>query len=376
MDTHSIDVLRTCVSVHSTYPNEASFGSYIADLLTNAGCTVSIQKVDGNRCNILAEKGTGKTSVLLYAHLDTVAVVNGWKTDPFQLTIRGDKAYGLGVWDMKGGLSGNIQAFLAFQPKNIKLKCAFCVDEENISLGGHTLIKSNFMKDVSCVISPEPAFFYGNAGVVIGRVGRCVYTVVIKGDSRHFARYDKKSDINLFASSFLSALTKLYKKNGDKKQFVFARSITSQAVGLSIPEQTLIELDACILPPCTNAMMLRDIQKIASGVSKQFSSEFTVTVSYKNRRTEFLDPYIISTTNRYLTAMKKCIREVTHVRARPYFRSSVADENIFGSHGYTVLGIGAVGGNAHAPNEWISLRSLAIYSRVLKTFLSNVDKTT
>jgi acetylornithine deacetylase/succinyl-diaminopimelate desuccinylase-like protein len=71
--------------------------------------------------------------------------------------------------------------------------------------------------------------------------------------------------------------------------------------------------------------------------------------------------------------MSDSIKEITGRKAKTYFRSSVADDNIFGFAGYPVLGIGPVGGNAHAPNEWVSISSLKTLYNIIKDFLDRVD---
>ena len=50
--------------------------------------------------NILLAKGSPK--YLVNVHLDTVPAGDGWESNPHDLIIKNDKAYGLGVCDIKG----------------------------------------------------------------------------------------------------------------------------------------------------------------------------------------------------------------------------------------------------------------------------------
>lgn len=365
--------LKELVSIPSTYPHEEKMGEYVYSLLKRAGFTVQKQFIDDTRFNVLAEKGTGDKSVLFYSHLDTVGTVAGWKTDPHTLTIVGDKAYGLGVWDMKAGMLANILAAQDAVTKNVKIKVVFCVDEEYISRGGHALMKNTFMYDVVCVVSTEPAFQHGVQGIVTGRIGRSVYDVTLTGPSHHFAFYDPKKDINHALSDFIQATQKLYKKTGDKKQFVFVRSIESKTVGMSLPEKISLQLDSSVLPPHTHASVLSFLETEARKIEKKYKSFFSFAVKKHERETPFLEPYIIASNNRYLQLMKKSVMTTTKKRAVPYFRSSVADENIFGAQGITTLGIGPIGGNAHGANEWVSLRSIDKLVAILSHFISSFD---
>ncbi len=373
MNTDIQQLLIKLVAIPSGYPHEKEISEYIYSFFLKKNCRVTKQLVEKDRYNILVEKGSSKKSILLYTHLDTVGIANGWMTDPYTLNIKGDRAYGLGAWDMKAGMVASIISFLNSSPKNIKLKMAFCIDEENISKGGFKLINSSFMEDVVNVISTEPAFANGNQGIVVGRIGRAVYTVSIRGQSKHYAFYEPSCDINYVLSEFIQSLKKMYKKNGDKKQFVFVRKIESKTTGMSLPEQIMCELDSAVLPPLTHVKLLAKLKGVAARIERKYGNKISVDINLKQRESPFLEPYVVSPRDTHLSLMKKSIREATGKKAVPYFRSSVADENIFGSHKISTLGIGPVGGNAHSCNEWVSLQSVSKICEILTTYIRLVD---
>ncbi len=368
------NLLTKLVSIKSVYPHEREIGQFISDYFNKLGIKTKKQVIDKKRYNLIIEKGTGKKTISLYSHLDTIGETDGWLTDPYLLTVKGDQAYGLGAWDMKAGMTANILAFLNYQPKNFKLQLIFCVDEENISYGAYQITTSDFIKKIQCIISTEPAFKYGLAGITKGRIGRAVYQVEITTLSRHFAFYEKKYDINLLTAQFIIELQNLHKNAGqDKKQYLFARKIESQTTGLSLPEKTMIELDSSIIPGTTSEDILSEIAKITKKLLKNYPSA-SIKLNYRQRETPFLESYEINENNRYLRLLSDSVQNVTHKKARPYFRSSVADENVFAKKKITVLGIGPEGGNAHAPNEWVSITSIEKLIKILTNFLNRVDK--
>lgn len=56
--------------------------------------------------SIFGQVGQGSPHILLLAHMDTVPVrPEQWLTNPFELTIKGDKAYGRGALDNKSGVT-------------------------------------------------------------------------------------------------------------------------------------------------------------------------------------------------------------------------------------------------------------------------------
>jgi acetylornithine deacetylase/succinyl-diaminopimelate desuccinylase-like protein len=102
----------------------------------------------------------------------------------------------------------------------------------------------------------------------------------------------------------------------------------------------------------------------------KYNGNFSLEINPVKRQTPFLESYEVDSDNLYLKTLKKSVLKVTKKTVIPYFRSSVADENIFGAKGITTLGIGPCGGNAHAANEWVSIASVNKLSHILSHFLS------
>lgn len=373
MEIQIFKLLKRLISIPSVYPKEKELFLFLLNFFKSKGFKVTKQKVDSNRYNLIVEKGRGTKSIALYSHLDTVSVSRNWSKNPFKLIIQKDKGYGLGSYDMKGGIAVNIFTFLDSNPKNFKLKLIFCVDEEDISRGAFAIKKSKHIKDVKCVLSPEPAFKNGLQGVVIGRVGRAVYEINISNKPEHFMFYNTKSDLFLFISSITKELEKFYKEDKDGRQFIFIRNIKSFYNGISVPDRLIIELDSSVLPPNDNKIVFKKIEDIVKQKLSQFKN-IKANVTFKKRETPFLTSYKLKSNDLYLIEMKKTIKEISGKKAIPYFRSSVADENVFGAMGITVLGVGPLGANAHCPDEYVELSSLVRLLKIYKRFISNIDK--
>ena len=373
METHIKKLLLKLISLPSPFPDETPLQSFIASYFLEKGYEIIAQQVEGHRANIMVEKGKGEKTILLYSHMDTVSPAAGWKDNPFRPRTAGDKIYGLGAYDMKGGMAVNMLTFLRCRPKNMRVRLLFCVDEENISRGGHTFAGSPLMEDTSCVLSPEPGFDYGTRGIVVGRIGRAVITIRLRRPPAHFYYYTPRDDVVAFASRIVLELQKRYRDNGNgKKEFVFVREMKVHSEGMSTPGELYLELDTSILPPETPDAMLSRIKKIAGEIIGK-STEIDCRIDFKDRPTPFLGGYEMNPNNPYLKVMKKTILSVTGRRAHPYFRASVADENIFGALGKPVLGVGPAGGNAHSGQEWVSLSSLVSLAGIYEQFLESVD---
>lgn len=68
-----------------------------------------------------AEIGEGKDIIGIVAHLDIVPAGEGWDTDPFTMTRKGDMVYGRGVTDDKGAVIAGLYAMKLVQESGVKL---------------------------------------------------------------------------------------------------------------------------------------------------------------------------------------------------------------------------------------------------------------
>lgn len=128
------------------------------------------------RPNVIATRpgsGGGK-SLLLSGHIDTVPYnSNGWSMDPFAGHIYEGKLYGLGSFDMKGGIAAMIGAALALKQSGSNLRGDLffetVVDEEFAGVNG-TLAGRLHGKPVDAAIIPEPSSGVIHNGVKGGMV--------------------------------------------------------------------------------------------------------------------------------------------------------------------------------------------------------------
>lgn len=132
----------------------------IAGWLQAAGFETRLQEIPGHpgKFNTIGVLGRGPGGLVLAGHMDTVPYdQGGWDSDPFTLTERDGKYFGLGISDMKGFIAMAIAA--AAQHKAADLKQPLVVlataDEESSMCGGRALADAGLPKARYAIIG-EP----------------------------------------------------------------------------------------------------------------------------------------------------------------------------------------------------------------------------
>lgn len=132
----------------------------LADWLEPMGFQCEILPVPGmpGKYNLIATLGSGSGGLVLSGHTDTVPFDDQrWQSDPFKLTERDDRWYGLGTCDMKGFFALAIEAARAFVGKPLKqpLIILATADEESSMNGARALAEAGRPKARYAVIG-EP----------------------------------------------------------------------------------------------------------------------------------------------------------------------------------------------------------------------------
>lgn len=122
-------------------------------------------------------------SIMFSGHIDTVPLAGEeWAVDPFRGDVVDGKQYGLGIFDMKGGLAAAMAALQALQDLNITLAgdvwIESVVDEE---FGGANGTLASRIKGYSAdlVIVPEPT----NMAICPAHQGGAMYRIEYSGTS-------------------------------------------------------------------------------------------------------------------------------------------------------------------------------------------------
>ena len=218
-------------------------------------------------------------------HTDTVEYIEEFK-NPFELTLKDDYLYGLGVCDMKGGIAAMLDAVAKIDFNKLKsgMKLYFTYDEE-IGFSGINEIVENKEKFPEIMIFGEPT----NNELFTGHKGLIEYEIYFKGIKAHSSNPDKGISANMNAAKFLYELDEFYNNQIKiEKENAYEIPYTTMNVGTmhggsaknSVPAYCEISIDFRIANK-------NHIEKIINKV-KELSQKYNAEVNI----IELVEPFV------------------------------------------------------------------------------------
>lgn len=114
-ETYLVDLCRRLVEAPSVSPpgDTRAVATVVADALADLGRSAEVVARDPLKPSVLATVGEGRPHLVLNVHLDTMPPgdVGAWTVDPFRLTEREGRLYGLGMGNMKGAVAAMVVAY-------------------------------------------------------------------------------------------------------------------------------------------------------------------------------------------------------------------------------------------------------------------------
>ena len=119
----------------------------VAEWAEELGFSVRIEALPGesHKANLIATLGEGDDGLVLSGHTDTVPYdAERWTDDPFELTERDGKLFGLGTADMKGFFAAALHAISRFRPEELRRPITLLgtADEESTMDGARALAEA------------------------------------------------------------------------------------------------------------------------------------------------------------------------------------------------------------------------------------------
>jgi succinyl-diaminopimelate desuccinylase len=295
-------------------------------------------------------------TIVLHGHLD---VVPGGE-DQFVPRIEGDRLYGRGAYDMKGGLAAMMCAArdLAAQDKvRVHFVC-ICDEEseEDENRGSDYVVRElGYLGDFAITGEPTDLMIGVQAkGVLLLRLD-------VSGRSAHGSTPWLGDNAVLKAMDVFRAIESLPFARESSELFDRPSINLGRVVGGDVPnrvpERCVIDVDIRYLPG-------QDADEIVAAVEKLPD----VTIKPIFRR----DPVVVSRTNPFVTMLAEAVKGVSPAERISVGRDGASDITAWLQAGVPGVEFGPEGAGHHGPDEWVSIPSLVSYREALVDFANRV----
>ncbi len=365
-----IELTKTLIAIPSVTGEEQPLSDWYFDYFNSLGLSgvqrLAVDEAGDSIVGWIEGSGDGP-DFLFNPHIDTFGVAQGWETNPFKGVLDGNRLYGLGSHDMKGGVACAlvaIEALLAAKTKlNGRLIVALTSDEENWSRGAHSLINSGLIKNAAYCLNPEPTY---TGSLRTGARGRHVFHLQFHGETAH-AAYAEGVNALADASRVVAKLSEPgavdlgYSEEYGMPGSLCVIGLHSGGTLILVPEQADVYIDRHILPGQTVEFAAQQIRDVIAAVG----IDGTYTMTWDERPAPAPPPFVVPSDSKFVQTVSSILMEeqgrssIDHVLAR-----SVADMNHIHVHGgVPTLVLGPDGGNTCRANEYVDVDTMPAIAR-------------
>jgi acetylornithine deacetylase len=364
-----IELLRQLVAIDSINPDlvpgsagEDKIARFIAGWFERAGLEVIWDEPWPGRPNVIGvARGTGGgRSLLLNAHMDTVGVVGMERPhDPF---IRGNRLYGRGAYDMKGGLAAIMAAGAAAKKRALRgdVIVTAVADEEYASMGTASIVKQ---WHAEAAIVTEPT----ELNICTAHKGFVWLDVATEGVAAHGSRPDLGVDAIVKMGKVLVELEELDHslRSAPSHRLLGSGSVHASLIEggqelSSYPKHCFLSVERRTVPGETLQKVEAEIPRIFERIA---ASDRTFKASVQTSMVR--NPFEISLEETIVqTVLRKATTILGHEPAE-IGQTGWMDSALLSSAGIPTVIFGPGGEGAHAVVEWSNLEHVERCAEIL-----------
>lgn len=341
----------------------------LANWLKDLGFKIEIQPLaEAGKYNLIAVLGEGDGGLVMAGHTDTVPYdENRWHSDPFQLTERNEKLYGLGATDMKGFFPLILQAAANYSSQKLKhpLIVIATADEESSMSGARALANNGIAGLKPCyAIIGEPT----ELKPIRMHKGIMMEAIRVQGKSGHSSNpalgnnaLDAMNDVIVELKKFRHELQLRYKNPG------FSVQVPTLNLGCihggdganRICGECELHFDLRLLPGMDNQEMRSLIQSRLNPIAAATETDIIFSSLF-----EGIEPFAEEKTSELV---KTCERLSGRESESVAFATEAPFMQQLGMQ-TVVMGPGSID-QAHQPNEFIAKDQLSPAYKILCTLI-------
>jgi acetylornithine deacetylase len=324
-----IDLAGALIRIPSFKTEETPLALFLEEFFRQRGYDVDLQEIEPGRFQTIAIlRGTGGgASLMLNGHIDINALTLRWRRDPWVPSLEGDRLYGHGVQNMKGGLASIIMAAEAVRRSGVRLAgdlvVACVAGETQGGEGTHYLMQRGLRTDAAVVAEPFGAdhLVTVHSGIVhmaihtygvTGHIGRLQGTVnavhtmtaVIDALQRVQFRHLPRPDLPAFPRLNIGSIL-----GGRGRDYVLVEPPY-------VPDLCTIIVDVHFVPGQTVEGIVADIRRALDPLAARdrtlrYEIEIPPPAHFKGRRRLVMDPFDMPIDTPIVQAVARSYRAVT-----------------------------------------------------------------
>ncbi|MGO1544932.1 MAG: M20 family metallopeptidase [Gulosibacter sp.] len=351
--------------------NEEAVAQRIGVSLRVLGARVEVDYVEADRPNLVARLGPndGEGGILFLGHSDVVPAGAGWSGDPFEPRRFGDELFGRGAADMKGGLAAVIAAMHAVHAEapDIPMTFVCTVDEEVDAKGAlryiDTVAPGNY---AGCVVA-EPT---GLTAITACR-GATNLRVDITGASAHAGKPEEGANAIYAAADLVAAVEADHEKLHGAKHPVLGSGDWNVGMiegghGTSIvPDRCSVSIDRRTLPGEDPEGILDNLLSEVRERHRNHARPGTERIQFAGTVEMTMPGFLTDPESDFVRLACESVREVGGPGDTGVWSASCEGGFLANHHNVPtiVLGPGDITGQAHQPDERVSVTELHIAAR-------------
>jgi acetylornithine deacetylase len=362
-------LLQQLVAIDSINPDlvpggagEQAIAQFVAGWLERAGLEVTLQEAAPGRSNVIgiARGSGGGRSLLLNGHIDTVGVAGMER--PHEPVIEGNRLYGRGAYDMKGGVAAIMVA--GAQAKKLSLRgdviVTAVIDEEYASVGTQAIVQQ-WHADAAIVTEPTAL------NLCVAHRGFVWLEIATQGKAAHGSRPDLGLDAIVKMGHVLVGLEQLDRslQAAPTHRLLGSGSLHASLIEggqelSSYPDRCLLQVERRTIPGETQETVEAEIRALLAQVQ---AADPTIHASFKTifKQAPFevaADAAIVQTIAHQSEALHATTPEIVGA-------AWWTDAALLAEAGIPTVLFGPGGAGAHAVIEWADLDQLQRCSDIL-----------
>jgi succinyl-diaminopimelate desuccinylase len=297
-------------------------------------------------------------TIVLHGHLDVVPA----RPEQFAPRVAGDRLYGRGAYDMKGGLAAMMCATRDLAAQTAVRVHFLCIsdeesDEEDLRGSDH-LVAQGYTGDFA--VTGEPTDLH----IGVQAKGVLAMRIEVVGTSAHGSTPWEGDNAVLKAIDVFRRIESLpFARESsdlfDRPSLNLGRILGGDALN-RVPESCVIDVDVRYLPD-------QDPEEILAAVN-DLPDAHVAKVFHRA-------PVNVDRNNEFVQTLAEAVARVATISERISIgRHGASDVISFLDAGVPAVEFGPVGDGHHGPQEWVSIRSLEQYRRALVEFVNLIPQ--